>query len=65
VAPECRPLAFPPGDAAALADRMTAYAAAPEQFRPAPEAAPIDWSEHLDGVLDAYAAAGHRTADPT
>ena len=29
VAPECRPLAFPPGDVGALADRMTAYAAAP------------------------------------
>ncbi len=65
VAPECRPLAFPPGDVGALADRMTAYAAAPEQYRPAPAAAPIDWPGHLAGVLDAYTAAGAGSSNPT
>jgi glycogen synthase len=54
VAPECRALLFPPGDPAALAARISAFAAAPAQHRPAPEAAPIDWPGHLDGVLRAY-----------
>lgn len=54
VAPECRPLLFPPGDAGALADRMKTYAAEPQRYRPSPEAAPIDWRGHLDAVLAAY-----------
>ena len=58
IAPECRPLLFPPGDAGALADRMAAFAAGPERYRPAPEAAPIDWPGHLDAVLAAYGRAG-------
>jgi glycosyltransferase involved in cell wall biosynthesis len=65
VAPECRPLGFPPGDVGALADRMTTYAAAPELYRPAPAAAPIDWPTHVEGVLAAYAAAGRGSAVPT
>jgi glycosyltransferase involved in cell wall biosynthesis len=54
MAPECRPLQFPPADAAALADRMVAFAQRPERFRPQPEAAPIDWSVHVEAVLGAY-----------
>lgn len=58
IAPECRPLLFPPADAAALADRMVAFARSPEQFRPAPAAAPIDWPGHLEALLGAYERAG-------
>jgi len=54
IAPECRPLLFPPTDAAALADRMVEFARTPARYRPAPEAAPIDWLGHVDGVLGAY-----------
>jgi glycogen synthase len=57
IAPECRPLLFPPGDAGALARRLEMFAAAPEQFVPVAEAAPIDWSRHLDLVLAAYSDA--------
>jgi glycosyltransferase involved in cell wall biosynthesis len=57
IAPECRPLLFPPGDAGALARRMEAFAAKPSQYLPAPEAAPIDWTSHLALVLAAYADA--------
>jgi glycosyltransferase involved in cell wall biosynthesis len=57
VAPECRDLLFPSGDAAALVDRLHAFAAEPARFRPRPEAAPVDWAGHLDGVMDAYADA--------
>lgn len=60
IAPECRPLLFPPTDADALADRLATFAADPAPFRPAPAAAPIDWEQHLDLVLAAYADA--RTA---
>jgi glycosyltransferase involved in cell wall biosynthesis len=58
IAPECRPLLFPPADAAQLADRMTAFARAPARYRPVPEAAPIDWPGHLGAVLAAYGRAG-------
>ncbi len=57
IAPECRPLLFPPGEVAALAACLEAYAGAPERFRPVPVAAPIDWAGHLDAVLEAYAEA--------
>jgi glycosyltransferase involved in cell wall biosynthesis len=57
IAPECRPLLFPSGDGAALAARLETYATTPEQFRPVPAAAPIDWPGHLDAVLAAYAEA--------
>ena len=36
IAPECRPLLFPPGDAGALAQRLETFAAAPAPFVPAP-----------------------------
>ena len=58
IAPVCEPLLFPPGDAAALADRLRAYAGDPAAYRPVPEAAPIGWSRHLELVLAAYADAG-------
>ena len=35
--PSAEPLLFPPADAGALADRMLAFAAAPERFRPEPD----------------------------
>jgi glycosyltransferase involved in cell wall biosynthesis len=54
IAAECRPLLFPPADAGALADRMVEFASRPERYRPVPEAAPLDWAGHLDGVLAAY-----------
>jgi glycosyltransferase involved in cell wall biosynthesis len=54
VAPECRELLFPPGDVAALGDRLHRFAAAPARYRPVPEAEPVDWPGHLDGVLAAY-----------
>jgi hypothetical protein len=54
VAPECRDLLFPPGDGAALTERLHAFASDPARFRPQPEAAPVDWAGHLAGVLDAY-----------
>lgn len=57
IAPECRPLLFPPGDAGALARRFEAFAAAPGRYLPAPAAAPIDWTSHLALVLAAYADA--------
>jgi glycosyltransferase involved in cell wall biosynthesis len=57
VAPECRDLLFPAGDAQGLVDRLHAFAADPAHFRPRPEAAPVDWAGHLDGVLAAYADA--------
>jgi glycosyltransferase involved in cell wall biosynthesis len=57
IAPECRPLLFPPGDAGALADRLAMFATGPAAFRPAPAAAPIDWEGHLELVLAAYADA--------
>jgi glycogen(starch) synthase len=57
IAPECAPLLFPAADVGALADRMQAFATAPDRYRPPPEAAPIDWSGHLDVVLAAYAEA--------
>lgn len=57
IAPECQELLFPPADAGALADRMVAFAATPERFRPVAEAAPIDWPGHLAAVLDAYTRA--------
>jgi glycosyltransferase involved in cell wall biosynthesis len=65
VAPVNEPLLFPPGDAAALADRLRAFAADPAAFRPEPEAEPLGWERHLDLVLAAYAdarAAGRGTA---
>ena len=52
IAPECRDLLFPPGDGAALTERLHAFAADPARFRPQPEAAPVDWAGHLDGVLE-------------
>lgn len=58
IAPECRPLLFPPGDAVALAQRLEAFAAAPDRYVPAAAAAPIDWSRHIALVLEAYADAG-------
>jgi glycosyltransferase involved in cell wall biosynthesis len=58
IAPVNEPLLFPPGDAAALADRLRAFVADPTAFRPEPEAAPVDWTRHLDLVLAAYADAG-------
>jgi glycosyltransferase involved in cell wall biosynthesis len=57
VAPECRDLLFPSGDATALVERLHVFVADPARFRPRPEAAPVDWAGHLDGVLDAYADA--------
>jgi glycosyltransferase involved in cell wall biosynthesis len=57
VAPECRPLLFPPGDVAALGARLRTYAEGPEAFRPLAAAAPLDWPGHLDAVLTAYADA--------
>jgi glycosyltransferase involved in cell wall biosynthesis len=57
IAPECRDLLFPPGDGAALSERLHAFAADPARFRPQPEAAPVDWAGHLHGVLGAYADA--------
>jgi glycosyltransferase involved in cell wall biosynthesis len=57
IAPECRDLLFPPGDGAALSERLHAFASDPARFRPQPEAAPVDWAGHLHGVLGAYADA--------
>ena len=57
IAPECRELLFPPGDGAALRERLHAFASDPARFRPQPEAAPVDWAGHLEGVLGAYADA--------
>jgi glycosyltransferase involved in cell wall biosynthesis len=54
IAPECRPLLFPAGDAGALVSRLRAFAAAPPAYRPEPAAAPLGWDEHLAGVLAAY-----------
>lgn len=62
IAPVCEPLLFPPGDVAALAERLRAYAADPAAFRPIAEAAPMDWARHLDLVLAAYADAGAAVA---
>ena len=58
IAPECRPLLFPPGDAGALAQRLEMFAASPAPFVAAPAAAPIDWDGHVALVLAAYADAG-------
>lgn len=58
IAPECRPLLFAPGDSRALAQRLEAFVAAPARYVPAPEAAPIDWPDHLALVLAAYSDTG-------
>jgi glycosyltransferase involved in cell wall biosynthesis len=54
VAEASRPLGFPPGDAAALAERLRSYRDDPDRFPARPEAAPLDWAGHLDAVLTAY-----------
>ncbi len=58
IAPECRPLLFPPGDVSALARRLEAFAAEPAPFVPPPAAEPMDWAGHVALVLAAYAEAG-------
>lgn len=61
VAPQCEALLFPSGDAAALADRLTRFAADPDPFVPVPAAAPNDWDGHLREVLAAYRDAAGAT----
>jgi glycosyltransferase involved in cell wall biosynthesis len=64
VAAASRPLAFRPGDAGALADRLATFAGDPARFRAPPEAAPSDWAGHLDAVLAAYRDAREQGGRP-
>jgi glycosyltransferase involved in cell wall biosynthesis len=51
-----RPLLFPPGDAAALADRLRQFARDPSRYTSPPQRT-YGWTDHLRDMLDAYAAA--------
>lgn len=61
IAPECVPLLFPPGDGAALAERLRTFAADPAPYTPAPAVAPVGWADHLTAVLGAYRDAAATT----
>lgn len=60
ISPKAAALLFGSRDAAALADRMRMFAAAPSAYTSPPELAPIDWPGHLQGLLTAYRDAGAR-----
>jgi Glycosyltransferase len=57
VAPECEPLLVTPADVDALAAAMERFAHAPAEFRPTPEARPLDWPGHLLAITTAYSDA--------
>jgi glycosyltransferase involved in cell wall biosynthesis len=57
VSPTCRPLLFGPGDARALADRLVEVALDPGSFVADSRDGLLEWPDHVDGVLEAYAAA--------
>lgn len=61
IAPECEPLLYPAGDVAALTVRLREFAADPARYTPVPAAAPVGWTDHLEGVLAAYADAAAAT----
>ena len=60
ISPPAAALLFGSRDAAALADRMRMFAAAPSDYTSPPELAPIDWPGHLQGLMTAYRDAGAR-----
>jgi glycosyltransferase involved in cell wall biosynthesis len=58
VAPEHSALLVAPGDVAALTDALRRVATAPDRYRAAPAAAPMDWPGHLAAIELAYTDAG-------
>lgn len=63
VAPACRPLLFPPGDANALADRLLRFIGEPDAF-PATVAHLPTRDQHRAVIEDAYAAARAARGSP-
>lgn len=58
-----RPLLFPAGDAAALAESMRSFVASPGDFPVTAEEQAPTWDTHVGGVLRAYDAAATLRAD--